>query len=359
MFPSRFKQAWFKLGVKHVSDAETAAVFAKIGHDARGRMPYDVFVRALILGEGRVLGKEQIKRGPFLDRVDARFLGKVIYPQCKRGVSTPSDWLSVADGAAARSAAMPTAGLELDHVHGFPGLDNLSNNLHVSAEGDAVYYLRGGGRGVQSPLASPAIFPRPRRRRSMHRRAPGRPDIRHGTRRPSTSRVRVERGAVRPQRRSRANARRVGARSRPGRVHAFLRGARVFPARRAPPDGRIGRQTHGDAVGLERARGWTDFDVDAGDAGDGSRDLGGDVQPAHRVPTRADGGDKSRVRHLRRQTRQGVAKIERRTVGRADDVFRGFRTVQRARRDVPPGRSPLGRVRGRSPGCVFARRRKN
>ena len=143
--PSRFKQAWFKLGVKHVSDAETAAVFAKIGHDARGRMPYDVFVRALILGEGRVLGKEQIKRGPFLDRVDARFLGKVIYPQCKRGVSTPSDWLSVADGAAARSAAMPTAGLELDHVHGFPGLDNLSNNLHVSAEGDAVYYLAGVG----------------------------------------------------------------------------------------------------------------------------------------------------------------------------------------------------------------------
>ena len=153
--PSRFKQAWFKLGVKHVSDAETAAVFAKIGHDARGRMPYDVFVRALILGEGRVLGKEQIKRGPFLDRVDARFLGKVIYPQCKRGVSTPSDWLSVADGAAARSAAMPTAGLELDHVHGFPGLDNLSNNLHVSAEGDAVYYLAGWAwRTIAARIAS-------------------------------------------------------------------------------------------------------------------------------------------------------------------------------------------------------------
>ena len=139
--PSQFKQAWFKLGVKHVSDAEAAAVFTKIGHDAHGRMPYDVFVRALVLGEGRVLGKEQIKRGPFLDRVDARFLGKIIYPQCKRGVSTPSDWLSVADRVASRSAATPTAGLELDHVHGFPGLDNLANNLHVSAEGDAVYYL--------------------------------------------------------------------------------------------------------------------------------------------------------------------------------------------------------------------------
>ena len=58
---TQFKAAWGMLGVR-ISDEECAAIFAKVGHDARGHMPYQVFVKALTLGEGRVMGKEEIKK---------------------------------------------------------------------------------------------------------------------------------------------------------------------------------------------------------------------------------------------------------------------------------------------------------
>ena len=75
--PAQFHRAWFSLGVKHLADGCVAEIFRRVGHDARGRMPVDVFVRRLVLGENRAIGKEAIRRGPFIDARDAKFLGKV------------------------------------------------------------------------------------------------------------------------------------------------------------------------------------------------------------------------------------------------------------------------------------------
>ena len=82
--PAEFKRAWFALGVRDLSDAQVKAVFAKVGHDARGNMPYDVFAQGARPKSGRVLGLEHIKKGPFEDADDARFMGKITYPQCRR-----------------------------------------------------------------------------------------------------------------------------------------------------------------------------------------------------------------------------------------------------------------------------------
>ena len=126
---AEFKRAWFALGVRDLSDAQVKAVFAKVGHDARGNMPYDVFVKALVLKSGRVLGLEHIKKGPFEDADDARFMGKITYPQCRRGVQAPSDWLTAGRAITARSASVPTLRLEPDFAHGFPGRGDLGNSL--------------------------------------------------------------------------------------------------------------------------------------------------------------------------------------------------------------------------------------
>jgi WD40 repeat protein len=136
-----FKAAWATLGVPQLTDAEVAAVFKRVGHDAKGRVPHEVFVRALVLGDGRVMGKEEIRDGPFADARASTFLGKIRYPQSRGGVYPPSDWLSRAVATTKRSASTPAATLELDFAHGFPGRDNLANTLHVSKHGDAVYYL--------------------------------------------------------------------------------------------------------------------------------------------------------------------------------------------------------------------------
>ena len=138
--PAQFKAAWNVLGVG-LTDDECAAIFTRVGHDARGHMPYQIFVKALTLGDGRVMGKEEIRKGPFTDANDANFLGKVIYPQCRRGVYPPSDWMPHAAAAAKRSATPPSAALDLDFVMGFPGRDNLANALCVTPHGDVVYYL--------------------------------------------------------------------------------------------------------------------------------------------------------------------------------------------------------------------------
>ena len=144
--PAEFKRAWFALGVRDLSDAQVKAVFAKVGHDARGNMPYDVFVKALVLKSGRVLGLEHIKKGPFEDADDARFMGKITYPQCRRGVQAPSDWLTAGRAITARSASVPTLRLEPDFAHGFPGRGDLGNSLLQTNAGALAYYV--GALGV-------------------------------------------------------------------------------------------------------------------------------------------------------------------------------------------------------------------
>lgn len=141
--PAQFHRAWFSLGVKHLADGCVAEIFRRVGHDARGRMPVDVFVRRLVLGENRAIGKEAIRRGPFIDARDAKFLGKVRCPRSGATYAVPSDWLRVGERVARRSATAPAAALTLDFAHGFPGSSdkNMGNSLHVTPAGDVVYYL--------------------------------------------------------------------------------------------------------------------------------------------------------------------------------------------------------------------------
>ena len=102
-------------------------------------MPVDVFVRQLVLGENRAIGRGD-QRGPFIDARDAKFLGKVRCQE-RADVARSSDWLASAN--AWRRSAGPAAALTLDFAHGFPGSSdkNMGNSLHVTPAGDVVYYL--------------------------------------------------------------------------------------------------------------------------------------------------------------------------------------------------------------------------
>ena len=137
---AQFRAAWASLGVKNLSDEEVNAIFSRVGVDAAGLMPHDVFTRSLAMGGGRSAGMEAIKKGPFIDANDADFLGKVVYPQCRRGVTAPTDWLAAARGITRRSAAEPTASLALDFVNGLPGA-SIGNALKVTPCGKVVYYV--------------------------------------------------------------------------------------------------------------------------------------------------------------------------------------------------------------------------
>ena len=82
-------------GVPQLTDAEVAAVFKRVGHDAKGRVPHEVFVRALVLGDGRVNGgKKRSATARSRTRARPRSWGKIRYPQSRGGVYPPSDWLS-------------------------------------------------------------------------------------------------------------------------------------------------------------------------------------------------------------------------------------------------------------------------
>lgn len=137
---AQFRAAWASLGVKDLSDEEVAAVFSRMGVDSNGLMPCDVFTRALAMGAGRAAGMEAIKKGPFIDAKDADFLGKVTYPQCRRGVNTPTEWLASAKEITRRSASEPAASLALDFVNGLPGAST-GNALKVTPCGKIVYYV--------------------------------------------------------------------------------------------------------------------------------------------------------------------------------------------------------------------------
>lgn len=79
-----------------------------------------VFVEALIVGAPRLmmLMQSDVQKGPYQAGKPATHTGKIIYPQCKKGVWPPSDWNPA---VAQRSAKLPEIKLELQFVHGYDG----------------------------------------------------------------------------------------------------------------------------------------------------------------------------------------------------------------------------------------------
>ena len=79
----------------------------------------------------------QVQTKAFTAGVPAHFNGKIVYPQCRTGVFTPTDWNPE---LARRSAQRPRASLQLEFVYGYGGLDNTSPNLFYTSNGSIVYY---------------------------------------------------------------------------------------------------------------------------------------------------------------------------------------------------------------------------
>ena len=144
----------------------------KFGHDEKGRLPIDVFVRRLFSGEAHVLSLEGIRVGAFdqdhvpatstrsytdfqykwqgaLHVLSANFtrlqnniwcgvltgMIKKAPRFCKTGFFAPSDWEDYATHVCRRSGSYPEAYLKLEHVHGFNGLYNTTTNLFYAREG--------------------------------------------------------------------------------------------------------------------------------------------------------------------------------------------------------------------------------
>jgi echinoderm microtubule-associated protein-like 6 len=59
-----------------------------------------------------------VRKGAFIAGQGGAFSGKIIYPECRKPVYTPSGW----DPALAdRSAELPNARLVLEYVYGYAG----------------------------------------------------------------------------------------------------------------------------------------------------------------------------------------------------------------------------------------------
>ena len=126
-----------------VTPNSVAALFCKYGYDKDGFMPYDVFVAALLSSPSRLLGMEKLMdakerdRHGYDDGDDFAHDGKILYPKCRNGVFPPSEF---DPSLVRRSACAPEAELELEHVYGYAGKENTSNNLFYLATGEVVYY---------------------------------------------------------------------------------------------------------------------------------------------------------------------------------------------------------------------------
>jgi len=137
-----FCAAWAKLGVR-VEDPEAAALFNKYGQDSQGLLPCKVFVEALLVGRSRLLARVgAVKDGAFEAGKSGEALGKIRYPQSRKGVYAPSDW---DPQKAVQSSSAPDGELDLEYVYGYSGIKNTSNNLWYNSEGRAVYYTAGVG----------------------------------------------------------------------------------------------------------------------------------------------------------------------------------------------------------------------
>ena len=59
-----------------------------------------------------------MRKGAFVAGHSAAFAGKIIYPQCRKAVWTPSDW---DPSLAERSSELPAARLVLEYIYGYGG----------------------------------------------------------------------------------------------------------------------------------------------------------------------------------------------------------------------------------------------
>lgn len=129
------------LGVP-VTAAEAEALVDKLG-GARGSLPFAAFRKAMLTHPLRQLADSApVRRGAFVAGQSAAFHGKIIYPPCRTGVFTPSDWDPALAG---RSAELPETRLHLEFVYGYDGVAATSPNLFYSASGDPIYSTAGVG----------------------------------------------------------------------------------------------------------------------------------------------------------------------------------------------------------------------
>ncbi|KAG2450199.1 hypothetical protein HYH02_000301 [Chlamydomonas schloesseri] len=133
---AQFRHAWKKFSVR-VSEEQAHALFIKYGCDSQGMLPYDMFATKLLSSPARLLALEPEQKGPYKAGRDASFRGKIVYRYCRKPVFPPSDW----DGLPAlRSARKPKAGLKLEFVYGYAGVDNTATNIFFTGDGRLVYY---------------------------------------------------------------------------------------------------------------------------------------------------------------------------------------------------------------------------
>ena len=130
-----FCAIWSRLGVE-VSVAEATALFKKHGF-AKGVIPYKRFMELLLKSPSRSLTEGTVKKGAFNLTGPFTHNGKILYPQCRKGVYPPSDWTKE---LGARSAELPSAALKLEFVYGYAGVHNTSSNLFYLNSGELVYY---------------------------------------------------------------------------------------------------------------------------------------------------------------------------------------------------------------------------
>ncbi|GMH44987.1 hypothetical protein BSKO_12944 [Bryopsis sp. KO-2023] len=133
---ANFIAAWKSLGVE-VSEQQAKHIFNKYGQNSAGKMPALVFCDALLVGAPRLaMMAEKITKGaPSGNRVSQH--GKILYPQCKKGVFAPSNF---DEAAMKRSSQFPDAELKLEFVYGYDGLWNTANNIFTTDRGSIVYY---------------------------------------------------------------------------------------------------------------------------------------------------------------------------------------------------------------------------
>lgn len=139
--PQQFRKVLEGVGIG-VTEQEAIGFFVKYGCDGEGRLPYDVFSASLLSSRTRMLGLEQVQKGPYKMGGDYAFQGKIIYRFCRKGVFTPTGW---EPGVAARSAQLPKMGLKLEFVHGYEGIRNTCQNTFFNVESKVVYYTAGVG----------------------------------------------------------------------------------------------------------------------------------------------------------------------------------------------------------------------
>ena len=135
--PEQLSAVWGSLGVS-LSPQLAYAVFNKIGQDVKGRMPVLNFVDALLLGAPRqiMLENDNVQKGAYKAGKPGTHVGKIHYPQCKKGVWPPSDW---DPRMALRSSKVPEARLKLEFVYGYDGVQGTAPNLFYLSTGEVAY----------------------------------------------------------------------------------------------------------------------------------------------------------------------------------------------------------------------------